>query len=648
MAKAVVTLEGDSSSLVKSIDDAKGAMTKLEAGGRKLTDQLRDVADEADKAAGSLVNKIGGPTAIKAIAGIGAAFAAAQTALGAFSGSMQAFAATQGAAGQKAMARLDTALNELQGSLYEAVTGGASLSDSTDVLVSALASLKTAIDVVLFPFQQFVRLAAEAATNGTLAAKSTKQMAIAEGEYNASLANAKKAMADNAAGIAEIHKQYLSVFGTRKDMAVFEAGEDIRKYVAAKRELEAGALRIKMQQDVMAAARGEAEQRQKERVKYIADILAKYPNIRQETVEGMADAFVESNEEALARIDESRSKALARSAQSGTRDILAQTGALAYYEELGQLIGNAVEKKKILQATAPAAFEPTNTPTGGGGRETAAQKAKREAEEAAAAKAAADAAAQAAALASVGSDPAYIAMQLDQKRFIEKEAQLKEEDQQAKAFAAARLAEFGAASSAEVSSYLDAKTNKAIADQEEFDAARQRAIELHDLTFNFQQTAAEFADAQRAKEKAAHDEKVSELTAGFQEYGKLAGQQLADGEKAAKVAEKLAKKAIGGQISALGDQAMVKAAAFAAELNPMAIPMAAAGVAAYSAAAYLGAEGKKATSATPAAAAPAAAPVNTSFNLRVDAAFADGESIARQFAMMQRSAQRRGLVPVGA
>ena len=49
MAKAVVTLEGDSSSLVKSIDDAKGAMTKLEAGGKKLTDQLRDVADDADK-----------------------------------------------------------------------------------------------------------------------------------------------------------------------------------------------------------------------------------------------------------------------------------------------------------------------------------------------------------------------------------------------------------------------------------------------------------------------------------------------------------------------------------------------------------------------------------------------------------------------
>jgi hypothetical protein len=155
-------------------------------------------------------------------------------------------------------------------------------------------------------------------------------------------------------------------------------------------------------------------------------------------------------------------------------------------------------------------------------------------------------------------------------------------------------------------------------------------------------------DAKAAEEKAAHDEKVNQLTAGFQEYGKLAGQQLAEGEKGAKVAEKLAKKALGAQISALGDKAMVEAAIYAAAFNPIAIPMAAAGVAAYAAAAALGAEGKKATTATPASAAPAAAPVNTAFNLRVDAAFADGESIARQFAMMQRSAQSRGLVPAGA
>ena len=155
MAKAVVTLEGDSSSLVGAIDDAKGAMTKLEAGGRKLTDQLRDVADEADKAAGALVNKIGGPTAIKAIAGVGAAFVAVEGALGAFSSSMAAFASTQGAAGQKAMADLDTAVSELQGQLFTAVMGTDDMETAMDTLIPIVQGLTTAFQLLLVPVTAF-------------------------------------------------------------------------------------------------------------------------------------------------------------------------------------------------------------------------------------------------------------------------------------------------------------------------------------------------------------------------------------------------------------------------------------------------------------------------------------------------------------
>jgi hypothetical protein len=36
------------------------------------------------------------------------------------------------------------------------------------------------------------------------------------------------------------------------------------------------------------------------------------------------------------------------------------------------------------------------------------------------------------------------------------------------------------------------------------------------------------------------------------------------------------------------------------------------------------------------------------FNLRVDSVFADGESMARQFAMLQESARQRGLLTQGA
>ena len=39
---------------------------------------------------------------------------------------------------------------------------------------------------------------------------------------------------------------------------------------------------------------------------------------------------------------------------------------------------------------------------------------------------------------------------------------------------------------------------------------------------------------------------------------------------------------------------------------------------------------------------------NYAFNMRVDSVFADGESVARQFAMMQESARQRGLLAQGA
>jgi len=39
---------------------------------------------------------------------------------------------------------------------------------------------------------------------------------------------------------------------------------------------------------------------------------------------------------------------------------------------------------------------------------------------------------------------------------------------------------------------------------------------------------------------------------------------------------------------------------------------------------------------------------NYSFNMRVDSVFADGESMARQFAMLQESARARGLLMQGA
>ena len=67
------------------------------------------------------------------------------------------------------------------------------------------------------------------------------------------------------------------------------------------------------------------------------------------------------------------------------------------------------------------------------------------------------------------------------------------------------------------------------------------------------------------------------------------------------------------------------------------------GTLAYAAAAKL-APSEKTKTTPPAAVTYGASTSNVSYNLRVDATFADGESVARRFAEMQQGAQRRGLI----
>jgi hypothetical protein len=134
-------------------------------------------------------------------------------------------------------------------------------------------------------------------------------------------------------------------------------------------------------------------------------------------------------------------------------------------------------------------------------------------------------------------------------------------------------------------------------------------------------------------------------------YMQTAGKQIALGKLSAKAAADMARSQLGNVIIGLGDKAMAEAGILAAGLNPMAIPMAAAGIAAYAVGNAMMPTAKP-TGTTPAtekaeASAPAATN-NYAFNMRVDSVFADGESVARQFAMMQESARQRGLLMQGA
>ena len=143
------------------------------------------------------------------------------------------------------------------------------------------------------------------------------------------------------------------------------------------------------------------------------------------------------------------------------------------------------------------------------------------------------------------------------------------------------------------------------------------------------------ATATKATEDA-HSAFYDKWVAG---QAKMVGTAIGNGEKMADIG----RKAIGAIISALGDEMIARASIATFSGNFAAAGgLTVAATAAYAAAAYLGATGKKATTATPAtAAAPAVTNNQTNFNLKVDAAFADEESIARSFARAQNLASNR-------
>lgn len=572
MPKAVAILEGDSSSLVKSINDAKGAMQKLEGEGRKLTDQLRDVADEADKAAGSLVNKIGGGTAIKAIAGVTAGFAAAQTALGAFSGSMQAFYSTQGEKGAKAMADIDTALSKMQGQLFTAVMGTDNLEEATQTLMSAISFLTDVVNIALAPIRGLgvlVRYLADTNIDATRAAKTNAEEQTKAAEMLLTLeANYKT----TTSAISANEEKVKSLTGSTEDLRKTQLRQAISATDALAEQLKADERLREAQEIGIEVAKKKADNlRETTRSlsfdKTLVPGTEEYNRRFAELYAGLTQATI--NTARMAREGWSAETSAGLKALGAQRQVLAK-----------ELLG-VNDMVKTSQAASTGAGR--NAPAAG--------------------------------------EPAAPELTPEQKMFAEMgafyaEAAKKQQEAEAKAYA----------------DRIDAVVAQARA-EEAAKAAELKAIE----------------DKKLADEQAAYDARKAMALDLFQVKAKLLVQEMAIGKNGFKVMADMARKAIGDAISAKGDEAMAQAAIYAAAFNPQAIPMAAAGVAAYAAAAMLGSSSKKSASSTPASVAPVqAAPVNTSFNLRVDAAFADGESIARQFAMMQRNAQARGLVPVGA
>jgi hypothetical protein len=621
MAKTVAEIDGDSSGLVKELGQAQKAMVDMGTQGKKLTDQLRDVADQADVAAGALVNKIGGATAIKAIAGIGGAFVVAEGALGAFSASMSAFAATQGAAGQQAMADLDDALNELQGQLFTAVMGTDDMGAAMDTVVTAIKAATLVVQALLAPIGM---LATGIRTIASDSAEATvQQQAFAKAERDA------KTATDLAAGaLVSLNTRYQSIegtliklLGTQKEYALFELKVLSDKILGYVKEEEAMQHRRLMIRGDLAADKAEAMVAAKLKAEYDEAtrkaLTLQYEAAHDAAIKAERDYQKATEEQIPAARDRARQIAVAQMVEeekgNNERLELAKKG-LQEYEK---------QRQDILSGKTKVGEDPPKTGGGGGAKdgdkkETLDELIARVGKENQSKIDAATKADEELAALKQSNDKAEQQLELDKMKMTIERNEAKNQELMA---------------SAQRAKDFEQKL------EDEYVAAKHAAGELTDK---------EIEERDAARLQAVKDLAGQEM--GI--YMQNAGKQLAIGKLSAKAAADMARSQLANVIIGQGDKAMAEAGIMAAALNPLAVPMAAAGLAAYAIGNAMMPTAKPSAGSTPATEKPAdsgqAATNNYAFNMRVDSVFADGESVARQFAMMQESARARGLLMQGA
>lgn len=588
MAKTVAEIDGDSSGLVGELGKAKKAMGDLSDGGRKLTDQLKEVADQADIAAGNLVNKIGGPAAISAIGGIGIAFTGAKAVVGAFLDSSEKLFRSYGQEGQKVWEGLETQMNGISGAFAKAALGGGDLNQQAERMSQLLGSVQGAADTAMSPLSSIADTFFDIAYWESEAAKQAKK-------FQDQIKQAQDA-ADAAAKAAEDRKA--GRVAALKDSAT-EAGLGDLVTVGNKLEKVQGI--IGEQTKVRAEMFG----------KVAAGIMQSYSNVA-----GMnAEQIALQSRRAAAEVEQAR------------KVIVEGQGSLnKYVEKYG------LERERTELAIHQRAIE--NIRDGAAAELDVRRQAKEELEKFGT---------QAAPTRPRGaaSKPAEEDPKVKAAREAKELADIKyQNDRNEQALELERLKR--------QDDLINRETERKKA---AIDAVNQYALEQEQAMVDAIHARGELTKDEEAKLNEERVAAVKERTSEeLSLYMQVAGKQLAIGKLSAKEAADMARKQLGNIIMGLGDKAMAEAGLMAASLNPLAIPMAAAGVAAYAIGGTLNAD-KKGAGTTPSTATAndaSSAVSNYSFNLRVDSVFADGESVARQFAMMQESARQRGLLNQGA
>jgi len=582
----------------------KKSLSDLGAQGKKLSDQLKEVADQADVAAGNLMSKLGGPSAIKAIGGVGLAFEGASKLAGAFLDSSEALFRSYGDEGQKVWDNAEKSLFAVKGAFAEAVLGGGSMEDMGARLTGIFDAMKTAVDVLLIPIKALSTLIIALGTD----AHETAGYVVEASDKLDQLADNTKitGLAKVAEGIDGLRLKLMGLRGETENVRQAELARDVAKGESYKLDLlatEATADALSSASAVVAAQPEIAKKAEEARLKYIRDL----------------------GEEKLSHSD------LAEARRVYNNEMLVQ-GQLVMAQQMKQREGvsKATQEQLDLTNAIIAGFKdvaatppPAKTSGGGGGKapgetpETLDELIARIGKENQGKIDAATKADEELAALKARND------KLEQENELD---QMKWEDEQ-----------------------RDAKYEKEKAAAESLLDFSQKMLDDHDAEIHARgELTVKETEERNAAILASTKERLGQELGAFMQ---ATGKELAAGKLTAKSASDFARTQIANVIIGLGDQAMVKAGVYAAEFNPMAIGMAAAGTAAYMIGNAMMPTKKPNAGDTPATAKePDAdkASNNYSFNLRVDSVFADGESVARQFAQMQESARQRGLLSQGA
>ena len=598
MARTVAEIDGDSSGLVGALDKGRDGMAKMEASGKKLSDQLREVTDKADQAAGAIVEKIGGPKAIAALGGAGIALGGAKMAADFFLNSVEKLFKSMGDEGMKVWDDVEKSLDAISGAFAKAVLGGGSAEDMGKKLITVFDGLAKIVEVLVTYGFPMLKVAFDAIywvmeKLGQITAADTEKFdALKRAQDNYASATSVTNVENLAKAYTDLSTSLQGVIGDETTLAMsandraqaemqalkasfIKVGDiirdtEIRKEVEKHRDgIERQAAAEVANLDLSAYGMGWKMVAERE----MADRVATKTG---EMYSSIAKDFAESGKNAYSFMPQ----ALQEAYDSAEADLS------LLWEKANELYDRYIGK------------EPKPPSTGGGtkppkGEGEPSKPGEFEEKEAAARKA------------------RYA------EYFAEQDAMIKATEETFGPAVTKLL--FGAGS-------ID----------ERFMTMAQSVKEawngvVADVTEGMETVGEATAKVETAN-SAFYDKWIAN-------QAKMVGTAIGNGEKMADIG----RKAIGMVVSGLGDEMLARAsiATFSGNFAGAA-GLTAGAVAAYAAAAALGASGKKASTATAAtAAAPAVTNNQTNFNLRVDAAFADEEAIARSFSRAQTLAASR-------